>query len=143
MTDNEIIKALAHCTQHNCYECPRCYETPDDADICKTHLMRNALDLINRQKADKEALIAGQETLQKALAEKNAEIERLQSSIQTHLKIIHDLRSHLKDAHSVAIKEFKQAVGEEISKIPQHHFSFLTVKEAIEKTRKKLAGDAE
>ena len=34
-------------------------------------------DLINRLQADKEALIAGQETLQKALAEKAAEVERL------------------------------------------------------------------
>lgn len=50
MTDNDIIKALEHCTQHKCHECPRYYETPDDADICKTHLMRNALDLINCQK---------------------------------------------------------------------------------------------
>ena len=32
-------------------------------------------DLINRLQADKEALIAGQETLQKALAEKNEEFE--------------------------------------------------------------------
>jgi hypothetical protein len=39
--------------------------------------MRDALSLINRQKAEIEALIAGQETLQKYIAEQKAEIERL------------------------------------------------------------------
>lgn len=46
-------------------------------------LIEKTLDLINRLQADKEALIAGQETLQKALAEKNAEIERLKDAILT------------------------------------------------------------
>ena len=36
-------------------------------------------DLITRLQADKEALIAGQETLQKTLAEKIAEVERLKA----------------------------------------------------------------
>lgn len=40
-------------------------------------LIKNTLDLINHLQAEKEALIAGQETLQKSLAEKNAEIEEL------------------------------------------------------------------
>ncbi len=40
-------------------------------------MLLGALDLINRQQADKEALIAGQETLQKYIAEQQAEIERL------------------------------------------------------------------
>lgn len=44
-------------------------------------ILRGAVDSqkaeIEKLQADKEALIAGQETLQKALAERNAEIERL------------------------------------------------------------------
>jgi hypothetical protein len=47
---------------------------------CETHsylLESLALDIINRQKAEKEAVINGQETLQKYIAEQKAEIERL------------------------------------------------------------------
>lgn len=45
-------------------------------------------DFINRLQADKEALIAGQETLQKALAEKNTEIERLNNHITDVTKMV-------------------------------------------------------
>ena len=41
-------------------------------------LLRRAAELIKNLQADKDALIAGQETLQKALAEKDNEIKRLQ-----------------------------------------------------------------
>ena len=41
-------------------------------------LLRRAAELIKNLQADKDALIAGQETLQKALVEKDNEIKRLQ-----------------------------------------------------------------
>ena len=51
MTDNEIIKALGECTKHKaceaCHFMDKCY----DLDV----LHRQALDLINRQKAEIEA----------------------------------------------------------------------------------------
>ena len=97
MTDKEIIKALEFCRQLDdeclCKICPYF-----DVDYCGKALVKDALDLINRQKAeieelklicDKEradrlylsqknkAIIAGQETLQKALAKKDREVERL------------------------------------------------------------------
>ena len=43
MTDNEIIKALECCSDSNCHECP--------IEGCTDDIFRNALDLINRQKA--------------------------------------------------------------------------------------------
>ena len=70
MTDNEIKKALKCCHKAMCSECS--YEIN-----CIKYLTSDALDLINRKEELIESLIAGQETLQKALAEKNAEIERL------------------------------------------------------------------
>lgn len=73
MTDAEIKKALeCHCHPVCCIDCPMHNREHDN---CVTELWSLSLDLINRQQADKEALIAGQETLQKALAEKIAEIE--------------------------------------------------------------------
>ncbi len=71
MTDNEIIKALECCEKDDCDNCP------NDFGNCYANLAGYALDLINRQKAEIEALIAGQETLQKYIAEQKAEIESL------------------------------------------------------------------
>ena len=51
MTDNEIIKALEHCDKETCKDCPNEYQYD-----CKGKIMRNALDLINRQKAEVERL---------------------------------------------------------------------------------------
>lgn len=81
MTEEEIIKALECCVAgKKCRNCP--LET-DDA--CFQTLRVEALDLINSKNAEMEkalatidGLINGQETLQKYIAEKDAEIERLQ-----------------------------------------------------------------
>lgn len=79
MTDNDILKALECCSKPHCNNsiCPMFDNTINTKD-CITKLSTNALDLISRQKAEKEALIAGQETLQKYIAEQKAEIEGLE-----------------------------------------------------------------
>ena len=79
MTDNEIIKAL-ECCANNPNECV-CYENkcPLFGQKCIDVLSKNALDLINRQKAEIEALIAGQETLQKY---RDEEINRLEIELK-------------------------------------------------------------
>ncbi len=93
MTDNEIIKALECCISDDyaCKECPYAdtkHMIGDEYEImpngktydelsCDEWLKLDVLDLINRLQAEKEALIAGQETLQKYIAEQKAEIERL------------------------------------------------------------------
>ncbi len=76
MTDNEIKKALECCTDKTCLHCPY-----DNEVHCLDFMYNNALDLINRLQADKEALINGQETLQKYLAEQKAENERLKELV--------------------------------------------------------------
>ena len=54
MTDNEIIKALECCSRsgwlNDCDGCP-CYDKTEDIQTseCQERLMKNALDLINRQ----------------------------------------------------------------------------------------------
>lgn len=52
MTDNEVIKALECCSTATCIsnKCP--YEEMHDIPKCTTKLTSDALDLINRQKAE-------------------------------------------------------------------------------------------
>lgn len=63
MTDSEIIKALECCINCDCKNCP----CKVDESHCDEIPTEEILDLINRLKADIEALINGQETLQKNL----------------------------------------------------------------------------
>lgn len=97
MTDAEIMKALECCVRldYNDFtickaECPwkgNCYD--EEKGI---HFLKDVLDLINRQKEMIDGLIAGQETLQKCIAEKTAEIERLQQNLEeAHI----DIREHM------------------------------------------------
>ena len=64
MTDNEIIKALECCKRPvgtgACKDCPLDKDRP-----CTTTMIENALDLINRQKAEIERLQKDSERLKK------------------------------------------------------------------------------
>ena len=59
MTDNEIIKALecCACVDNACDDCPITSTLKDDCK-CGEYLAKNALNLINRQKAEIEELEA-------------------------------------------------------------------------------------
>ena len=64
MTDNEIIKALECCSvnaEGNCRGCPLL----NDYSPCGVKLTTNALDLINRQKAEIERLKSDNDILSK------------------------------------------------------------------------------
>ena len=103
MTDNEIIKALECCTDEsyeNCNECP--YST-DTLSCERLKLLEDSLDLINHKQELLEAAIAGQETLQKALAEKEKEIERLTAEKEQLIKIFGECQTE-------AVKDFAKAV---------------------------------
>ena len=71
MTDEQIVKALGCCSKsswlNDCDGCP-CYDETEDIQTseCQERLMKNALDLIKRQKA---------------------EIERLEKHVQTIVKM--------------------------------------------------------
>lgn len=62
MTDNEIIKALECCKTLNCVKCGR-IEDFKNASACLEKMIAEALDLINRQKADIERLNIRNKTL--------------------------------------------------------------------------------
>ena len=101
MTDNEIIKALNYCCgniKNNDEECNEdmCYQVtlPESRDEgirwCRQWLMKDALDLINRQ---------------------NAEIERLKKNIDG-LNIF--TKNHIKVIRLQAIKEFAERLKEKL-----------------------------
>ena len=94
LTDEQIVKALECCKSFDdlraCYKCPAL----ENGDCSKgksyisDFILDNALDLINRLKAEKDALINGQESLMKCIAKKkeiiaelDAEVERLKKGI--------------------------------------------------------------
>ena len=58
-TDEEIVKALECCQSHTITDCRDCPNRASGHN-CVNELMRNALDLINRQKAEIERLKAEQ-----------------------------------------------------------------------------------
>ena len=77
LNDNEIIKALECCSVGTfaCDEqCP-CFHSKSNLKInsCRFELICDALDFINRQQEEIEALVAGQKTLQKYIAKAKAE----------------------------------------------------------------------
>ena len=91
MTDNEIIKALEHCSSDEvglCHICPLDGECNGDITI----LLKYALDLINRQKA---------------------EIERLKALSKHHQTLINMLNEGIAEAKAEAIKEFVKRLKEE------------------------------
>ena len=74
LTDNEIIKAWEKVLATG--DAP-VGEHWSVGGIVTTQLAKETFDMLNRQKAEKEALVNGQETLQKYIAEYKAEVERL------------------------------------------------------------------
>lgn len=88
MTDNEIKKALENCLDYS----PSCATCKYDADTltsseCMGALMKDCLDLINRQKA---------------------EIERLNIECQSMRNAANSYKMHYETAKSEAIKEFAE-----------------------------------
>lgn len=76
MTDEQIIKDLKHHTE--CVECEGCGHEIVGSSDCIDNLILDAISLINRQRAEIERLtemlnatIAGQETLQKYIAQRS------------------------------------------------------------------------
>lgn len=109
LTDAEIKKALECCGNYKCtLKCPMYENGPSDADVCAHQLIKMSIDLINRKDEMLDATIAGRETLQKALAEKNAEIEMLKLE---YAGFEAGVKQFAKDGKMVRVK-VKEMVGE-------------------------------
>ena len=139
MSDNEIVQVAECCIQSqskaDCFRlgCPaataggdncRIWElTNDDSDnAVLNQIIKELVTVIKRQKA---------------------EIERLTTLNQDKLKVIHDLRSHLNDAHSAAIKKFAERVkSKKTTAISCDLFEEVIRKSDIDNFVKEKVGDA-
>lgn len=132
MVEKDTIKGLECCLDEKiekCDECPYCVDTI----MCKRmKLLEDSLDLINHKQELLEAAIAGQETLQKALAEKKKEIEDLKIENQSLRTAANCYKFHYNEARNEAIEEF--ATG--IKKILGRYYSSLS--DAIDYLENKL-----
>jgi hypothetical protein len=85
MNDNDIIKALELCESPTCEctgECPMFHNGTNSISDCRGELHKNALDLINRLKAENERLnhIRAEQSKEiAALREKSEFLERVEA----------------------------------------------------------------
>ncbi len=163
MTDNEIIKALeccaSSCSSEACKNCPF-----DEKGVCtetENALAIYALDLINRRKAEKEALINGQETLQKYIAEQNSEISILKDSninlrelyyterekVRKAKQKVMDACKMRKTARAEAIKEFAERLKKNAIAVDvlfgfgREHYTEAVTVIAIDSIVKEMVGE--
>ena len=99
-TENEIIEILKAIEPTEFEKAP--------SVIMELELAKGILALIKRQQAEKDALIAGQESLQKHIEKKNAEIRRYKAVIQL-------LERDVKDAKAEAVRDMADKLGKKIS----------------------------
>ena len=110
MTDSEIVKGLECCILG---DCQGCFYGDTDQRHCKDDLMQNALDLINRQKAE---IFKEKNKNSKLRNERNrlkAEVERLTAERDAmHQDVIaaEEYVWQCKTAKVEAIKEFAERV---------------------------------
>lgn len=156
MTDKEIIKALECCVSESIEDCQVCPYMFDTIYCGQTKLCADALGLINRRKAEieelklicdkeradrlylsqqNEAIIAGQETLQKALADKERIIKRLTDEKDQLIETFGECQEE-------AVKDFAKAV---IGGLTDGRISrgFDMVDFTADYLRGKMAGDTE
>ena len=110
MTDNDIIKALECCKEATAVGCKNCPLYEDKGHTCITILSHNALDLINRKDDIIDSLIAGQETLQKCIAERMAEIKILQEKSVADDKLLNDRVQEAVNSVSKANQKYVDAL---------------------------------
>ena len=103
MIEKDTIKGLECCLDEKIEKCDECPYSVDTIMCKRMKFIEDILDLINRQQEQLEATIAGQETLQKALAERNRIIKRL---IDEKVQLIKTFG----ECQERAVKDFAKAV---------------------------------
>ena len=114
LTDKEIIKALECCEEDYCHasQCPAFRETKEGEE-CRTELIKLALSFINRLQDEKEALINGQETLQKTIVEQKTEIGELRKGFTADMDYF--ASEYDTKIKTEAIKEFARIIKTNIN----------------------------
>ena len=118
MTDNEIIKALECCRNDECSQCPL-----QDGVCSEKDVIKDALDLINRQKAEIERLNKRVDGQKKAMFEQQSYTAELQAE---NKKLSHKCddcagctqwKCDCSNIKSKAIKEFVKKFENEIKDV--------------------------
>ena len=137
MTDNEIIKALECCMSDN-PPCTTCKYDGDTitVDECMGELMKDALDLINRQRAEIERL---QQNLKEAhidIKEHQAEIEALKLINSTYVGETSEIRK-------ITLQEFAVKVNEHMCAydLDNYHWFRAIERDAFNDLVKEMVGD--
>ena len=124
MTDNEIIKAIEHCssgdTIASCVGCPidfkNCLECNEDVAELSNYLVKRIVDLINRQKAEIERL----QSENKLLVENNISTKYpchvLTSLGVISTKTLDDYDNLIGDISAEAVKEFAERLQNRCAK---------------------------
>lgn len=102
----------------------------------------SALDLINRQQAEKEALIAGQETMSKYIEEQQAEIERLENGIEELNCKLDMANDCIPQQRAEAVKEFAERLKKAKQYSLERHENIVPVA-VIDWIVKEMEGDTE
>lgn len=141
MIEKDTIKGLECCLDEKiekCDECPYCVDTI----MCKRReLLEDTFNLINHKQELLEAAIAGQETLQKALAEKEREVEQFKNeSFEKWNFLAEKTKNHYSELYEEAKEILRaEAIGEfatGIKKILGRYYS--GVSDAIDYLENKL-----
>lgn len=114
MNDNDVIKALEMCGNIVVSSCKECSFHISCNANCVKQVMCNALDLINRQKADLkqkdteiDILIRKREALKDEVAELRAEVERLKNECFC----LSNERDAYKDVLDTAVSEARKELA--------------------------------
>ena len=135
MIEKDTIKGLECCLDEKIEKCDECPYSVDTFMCKRRELLEDTFNLINHKQELLEAAIAGQETLQKALAKKEKEIERLTAEKEQLIKIFGECQTE-------AVKDFAKAVIDGIDEGYISHSSDI-VDFTTDYLRGKMAGDTE
>lgn len=138
MIEKDTIKGLECCTDkwyENCNECPYSIDT---VSCERMKLLEDSLDLINHKQELLEATIAGQETLQKALAKKEREIERLTAEKERLIKTFGECQTEATKALDGNDREIERMKNELFCLANEHDSISDCINEAVKKARAEV-----
>lgn len=146
MTDNDFSKAFNQClSNESCIGCP--LDHNDYASDCVTEIFKYCSEAIKRKHEQIESLIAGQETLQKALAEKTEEVEKI-TEVYSNLiiekdELFEESERLIKQAISEAVKEFAERLKDEVTYYEDDCGNFVPFVNCrnIDKAYEEMVGD--
>ena len=117
MTDEQIIKALECCIAHENCEEVSCEFCPYERDLnCTEAMMQNAIDLMNRQKAEIENLKVEFKAMRGAANWYRLELERKEDELHRAKVEISKHFDYMDSAANEAIKEFAERLKTNFNK---------------------------